>query len=75
MSACVTPPADPLSGVHDETIYHVLNGARGSKSWFDKCNELKAALVAHGWTPPPGHPLATPNLAPSSAILPTAVGA
>lgn len=47
-----------LTGVHDETIYHVLNGERGSQSWFDKCNALEAALVKAGWTPPPGHPLA-----------------
>jgi hypothetical protein len=47
----------PLKGVHDETIYGVLNGGRGSQSWFDKCNALEAALVAAGWTPPAGHPL------------------
>ena len=50
----------PLAGVHDETIYHVLNGERGSQSWFDKCNALEAALVEAGWTPPAGHPLFRP---------------
>lgn len=48
---------EPLAGVHDETIYHVLNDVRG-QSWFDKCNALEAALVKARWTPPPGHPLA-----------------
>lgn len=47
----------PLTGVHDETIYGVLNEKRG-QSWFDKCNALEAALVKAGWTPPDGHPLA-----------------
>lgn len=48
---------EPLAGVHDETIYHVLNDVRG-QSWFDKCNALEAALVKAGWTPPADHPLA-----------------
>lgn len=48
----------PLNGVHDETIYGVLNEKRGSRSWLDKCNELEGALVKAGWTPPAGHPLA-----------------
>lgn len=47
----------PLAGVHDETIYHVLNEERGGQSWFDKCHALEAALVKAGWTPPAGHPL------------------
>ena len=47
----------PLSGVHDETIYYVMHGEKGSQSWFDRCNSLEAALVEAGWTPPPGHPL------------------
>jgi hypothetical protein len=49
----------PLKGVHDETIYGVLNEKRG-QSWFDKCNALESALVRAGWTPPAGHPLAEP---------------
>lgn len=49
--------SQPLNGVHDETIYGVLNGRRGTQSWFDKCNELEAALVRAGWIPPIGHPL------------------
>lgn len=60
MNSKTAPEHRPLAGVHDETIYHVLNGERGSLSWFDKCNALEAALVKAGWTPPPGHPLAEP---------------
>lgn len=54
----------PLKGVHDETIYSVLNDKRG-QSWFDKCNALEAALVAAGWTPPAGHPLANGDPLPT----------
>lgn len=54
----VKPEHIPLAGVHDETIYHVLNEERGSQSWFDRCNALEAALIRAGWTPPAGHPLA-----------------
>lgn len=57
------PVHHPLIGVHDETIYHVLNDVRG-QSWFDKCNALEAALVAAGWTPPDGHPLASATPSP-----------
>lgn len=49
---------NPLTGIPDETIYHVLHGDLASRSWFDKCNALEAALVKAGWTPPEGHPLA-----------------
>lgn len=50
------PPKEhqPLRGVHDATIYRVLDKRRTDQSWFDACN----ALVAAGWTAPPGHPLA-----------------
>lgn len=46
----------PLAGVHDATIYEVLQHRDGG-SWFDACNMLEASLVEHGWTPPVGHPL------------------
>ncbi len=46
------PSLAPLAGVHDETIYHVLNGKRGTWSWFEKCKALEDALVKRGWTPP-----------------------
>lgn len=49
---------EPLKGVYDADLYGVLNEPRGSQSWFDRCNALEAALVANGWIPPAGHPLA-----------------
>lgn len=52
-----TKEHNPLGCVHDETIYHVLHAPAGSRSWFDNCNALEAALVEGGWTPPVGHPL------------------
>ena len=42
----------PLNGVSSKAIFEVFHAT--DKSWFDKAQALEDALVAAGWTPPPG---------------------
>lgn len=51
-----TTKPEPMAGVSDATIYAVMREV--GPSWFEKCAALERELVAIGWTPPKGHPLA-----------------